>query len=93
MLGGLSYVDVDENKNLELYEALKGGEPIEQSVEKPSIKILVENGTNRTGLAGRAKAGDGAVSCCYRKRTFSLRLPSVSSGNTEEPISRLCSML
>ena len=55
MIGGLSYVVVDENKNLELYEALKGGEPIEQSVEKPSIKILVENGTNRTGLAGRAK--------------------------------------
>ena len=55
MIGGLSYVVVDENKNLELYEALKGGEPIEQSAEKPSIKILVENGTNRTGLAGRTK--------------------------------------
>ena len=55
MIGGLSYLVVDENKNMELYEALKGGEPIEQSVEKPSVKILVENGTNRTGLAGRAK--------------------------------------
>lgn len=55
MMGGLSYLVVDENKNMELYEALKGGEPIEQSVEKPSVKILVENGTNRTGLAGRAK--------------------------------------
>lgn len=55
MIGGLSYLVVDESKNTELYELLRGNNADMESIVKPEVKILVENGTNRTGLAGRAK--------------------------------------
>lgn len=55
MIGGLSYLVADESKNTELYEALRGNDADMESLVKPEVKILIENGTNRTGLAGRAK--------------------------------------
>lgn len=55
MIGGVSYLVVDENNNAKLHEILTGNDANMESVVKPEIKILVENGTNRTGLASRAK--------------------------------------
>ena len=55
MIGGVSYLVVDESKNIELYEVIRGNDADMESIVKPEVKILVENGTNRTGLAGRAK--------------------------------------
>lgn len=55
MIGGVSYLVVDESNNIELYEVIRGNDADMESIVKPEVKILVENGTNRTGLAGRAK--------------------------------------
>lgn len=55
MIGRVSYFVLYKDENADLIEAINGGNVEFDSFDKSSLKILVENGTNRNKLAARGK--------------------------------------
>ena len=56
MIGGVSYFVLYKDENAELIEAINGSDIKLDSFNKSSLRILVENGTNRNKLAARGKS-------------------------------------